>query len=323
MTSSRNTGVPWVEKHRPSNMNNIVLDEINQKILKNIITNNYFPNLLLHGPPGTGKTTTVINLVKEYQKQNDELNKGLMIHLNASDDRGIDTIRSQISQFVGTQGLFSKGIKFVILDEVDYMTKTAQQALRCLLNSHNGNVRFCLICNYISRIDESLQNDFIRLRFNQLPEEKIVKFLSDISKIEKLNITREKIISIQQLYRSDIRSMINCLQTQQNVADVMQIVTKNIWINLYSSFTQGNKIHVIKQIIMDIAENYKINYNTIIKLFLNFLVRYHSEILSEQFLIMVENLMHMKEGNPEYNVNYLIYYMKELVEVHNNHSAVQ
>ncbi len=259
MTSSRNTGVPWVEKHRPSNMNNIVLDEINQKILKNIITNNYFPNLLLHGPPGTGKTTTVINLVKEYQKQNDELNKGLMIHLNASDDRGIDTIRSQISQFVGTQGLFSKGIKFVILDEVDYMTKTAQQALRCLLNSHNGNVRFCLICNYISRIDESLQNDFIRLRFNQLPEEKIVKFLSDISKIEKLNITREKIISIQQLYRSDIRSMINCLQTQQNVTDVMQIVTKNIWINLYSSFTQGSKIHVIKQIIMDIAENYKIN----------------------------------------------------------------
>ena len=323
MASSRNIGVPWVEKHRPSSMNNIVLDEINQKILKNIIDNNYFPNLLLHGPPGTGKTTTVINLVKEYQKQNNELNKGLMIHLNASDDRGIDTIRSQISQFVGTQGLFSKGIKFVILDEVDYMTKTAQQALRCLLNSHNGNVRFCLICNYISRIDESLQNDFIRLRFNQLPEEKIVKFLSDISKIEKLNIPREKIISIQQLYRSDIRSMINCLQTQQNIVDIMPIVTRNIWTNLYSSFIQGDKMHIIKQMIMDISENYKINYNTIIKLFLNYLVRHHSEILSEQFLIMVENLMHMKEGNPEYNINYLICYMKEFVEVHNNHLTLQ
>lgn len=154
MSGSIKTGVPWVEKHRPSSMGSIVLDDINRDILTNVLKSNYFPNLLLHGPPGTGKTTTIINLVKEYQTQNDELNKGLMIHLNASDDRGIDTIRSQISQFVGTQGLFTQGLKFVILDEVDYMTKTAQQALRCLLNAHRGNVRFCLICNYISRIDE-------------------------------------------------------------------------------------------------------------------------------------------------------------------------
>jgi len=322
MNISINTGVPWVEKHRPLSMNNIVLDEINQKILRNIITNNYFPNLLFHGPPGTGKTTTIINLVKEYQRQNNELNKGLMIHLNASDDRGIDTIRSQISQFVGTQGLFSKGIKFVILDEVDYMTKTAQQALRCLLNSHNGNVRFCLICNYISRIDESLQNDFIRLRFNQLPEEKIIIFLTDITKLEKLNITRETIISIQELYRSDIRSMINCLQTQQNIVDVTSIVTKSVWINLYSAFAQGNDMLHIKQLIMEISENYKINYNTIIKHFLNYIVRHNTEILSERFLMMVENLMHMKEGKPEYNINYLICYMKEIVEVHNTHSTV-
>ena len=66
-------------------------------------------------------------------------------------------------------------MKFVILDEVDYMTKNAQQALKYLLQSYNSNVRFCLICNYISRIDESLQNEFMRLRFNQLPEREIVR----------------------------------------------------------------------------------------------------------------------------------------------------
>ena len=323
MSNIRNTGVPWVEKHRPSDISSIVLDEINQRILDNIIATNYFPNLLLHGPPGTGKTTTIINMVREYQRQNDELNKGLMIHLNASDDRGIDTIRSQISQFVGTQGLFSKGIKFVILDEVDYMTKTAQQALRCLLNSHNGNVRFCLICNYISRIDESLQNDFIRLRFNQLPEEKIISFLTEISRKEGLDISNKKIVSIQQLYKSDIRSMINCLQTQQNTSTEVLIITKDVWDQLFNSFVDDKDIDDIKKTITYIAENYKINYNSIIKQFLNYIVRRRKDIVTESFLKMVENLMHMKEGNSDYNINYLICCLKELVEVHNNHSSEQ
>jgi replication factor C subunit 3/5 len=85
-----------------------------------------------------------------------------MIHLNASDERGIDIIRNQINSFVNSKSLFNNGMKFVILDEVDYMTKNAQMALRYLLQGYNSNVRFCLICNYISRIDEALQNEFVR-----------------------------------------------------------------------------------------------------------------------------------------------------------------
>ena len=151
--------IPWVEKYRPSSLDNVVLDEVNRTLLDNILKTNYFPNLLLYGPPGTGKTTTIINLVKQYQLSNNNTNQGLMIHLNASDDRGVDTIRNQICSFVSSKGLFSNGMKFIILDEVDYMTKNAQLALRCLLNSEcSENVRYCLICNYSSRIDESLQN---------------------------------------------------------------------------------------------------------------------------------------------------------------------
>ena len=101
-----------------------------------------------------------------------------MIHLNASDERGIDTIRNQISQFVHSKALFSDGLKIVILDEVDY-SKNAQQALKYFTN-FRPNVRFCLICNYISRIDDSLQNELLHLRFNQLPKEKIVQFLLTI-----------------------------------------------------------------------------------------------------------------------------------------------
>ena len=76
-------------------------------------------------------------------------------------------------------------MKFVILDEVDYMTKNAQQALKYLLQDYSNSVRFCLICNYISRIDEGLQNEFLRLRFNQLPEENIICLLKNIAKVEK------------------------------------------------------------------------------------------------------------------------------------------
>lgn len=202
-----NSFTPWVEKYRPSTFNDIVLDPLNKKILENIIKNEHFPNLLFYGPPGTGKTTSVINLIKAYQSTND--NKNLMIHLNASDERGIDIIRNQINTFVNSKSLFNDGMKFVILDEVDYMTKNAQIALRYLLQSYKTNVRFCLICNYISRIDEALQNEFVRLRFNQLPENEIIKFLNIINENENLQYTLDTIYLIQKLFKSDIRSMIN------------------------------------------------------------------------------------------------------------------
>ncbi len=81
-------GIPYVEKYRPVKFEDIVLDPINKKILKNIIETAYFPNLLFYGPPGTGKTTTIINLVNSYQERLNQKNKELMIHLNASDERG-------------------------------------------------------------------------------------------------------------------------------------------------------------------------------------------------------------------------------------------
>jgi len=122
-------GVPLVEFYRPTNFENIVLDPLNRQILQNIIGTGYFPNLLFYGPPGTGKTTTIINLINAYQEKLNIKNKDLIIHLNASDERGIDIIRNQINSFVNSKPLFHSGMKFVILDEVDYMTKNAQQSI--------------------------------------------------------------------------------------------------------------------------------------------------------------------------------------------------
>jgi replication factor C subunit 3/5 len=208
--------IPWVEKYRPTHFDNIVLDSINKNILKNIIDTDHFPNLIFYGPPGTGKTTTIINLVNEYQKRwcGEKINE-CVIHLNASDERGIDVIRNQIQQFVSSSGLFKKGMKFVVLDEVDSMTKTAQQALRFLIQetAFTSNVRYCLICNYISRIDSSLQDVLITLRFNDLPKPDILLFLKNILKNERIeDVDDSDITHIIDLYKSDIRSMINYIQ---------------------------------------------------------------------------------------------------------------
>ena len=210
---------PWVEKYRPSTFQSIVLEKINQQLFQNMIDKMYIPNLLFYGPPGTGKTTTILNLIKLYQEKEGQDNPSLIIHLNASDERGIDTIRSQIYSFVHSNALFVKGTKFVILDEVDSMTKSAQQALGYLLHKHIP-VRFCLICNYISKIDETLQTLFIKIKFNSLPIPDILSFLQTIVEKEKLSYTPLQLQGIQRMYGNDIRSMVNYLQMNQYKPDI-------------------------------------------------------------------------------------------------------
>ena len=297
--------IPWVEKYRPTIFDNIVLDPINKIILQNIIDTSYFPNLLLYGPPGTGKTTTITNLVNTYQEKHNQTNSGLMIHLNASDERGIDIIRNQINQFVNSKTLFNKGMKFVILDEVDYMTKNAQQALRYLLQNYSSSVRFCLICNYISRIDEGLQNEFIRLRFNQLPEQKIIHFLKNIAENEKLQITDKSIHLIQQLYDSDIRSMINFLQSNQNITDSdFYIIHDSIWEILYNKIVNNESLAKLNLFIHTIMMNYNIDKTNIIKDYLNYIIRNKPQLITKEFLLFIENIMHSQDCKNSYYVNY-------------------
>ena len=307
------SGIPFVELYRPKLFNDIVLDPLNKQILKNIIETSYFPNLLFYGPPGTGKTTTIINLINAYQEKVGIKNKDLVIHLNASDERGIDIIRNQISFFVNSKPLFHGGMKFVILDEVDYMTKNAQQALRYLLQNYSNTARFCLICNYISKIDEGLQNEFLRLRFNQLPSEDINSFLKNIAKSEKLNINEKSIECIQQLYKSDIRSMINFMQSNQynfklNDANFnnnlnFNIIDNNIW-ELLTSKLKKEKLEDLNSYVNSVSIKYNIDKKNIIKDYLNYIIRNKSNLITHQFLNFVENLMHSQESNNQTFVNY-------------------
>ena len=302
--------IPFVEKYRPEKFDEIVLDPINKELMNNILNTGHFPNLLFYGPPGSGKTTSISNLINAYQlKWNKKQIRELIIHLNASDDRGIDIIRSQINQFVNSNSLFNSGMKFVILDEVDYCTKNAQQALRYLLQSYTNNVRFCLICNYISRVDENLQNEFLHLRFNQLPENDIVEFLYKISKCENLNIEKKSLQSIQKLYKSDIRSMINFIQSNQNNIQNLQlnIIDEYVWNELYEKIqNKKNTIEMLFAFIMNTSVLYNIDSKNIIKSFLNYIIRYKQEIVNESFLRFVENLLHYPECKNTIYVNYTL-----------------
>jgi len=312
-----NSSIPWVEKYRPDIFDNIVLDHLNKKILNNIITTNRFPNLLLYGPPGTGKTTTIINLINKYQEKNNEVHKGLIIHLNASDERGIDIIRNQIRQFVDSDTLFVKGVKFVILDEVDYMTKHAQQSLKYLLQYSNNNVRFCLICNYISRIDESLQSEFMRLRFNQLPEEDILHFLRKICINENLIIDDEKLTFIKNLYKSDIRSMINYMQSNKNSLSNIKILNKSIWLRLTQMLhIKNNYINVIKHF-EEIREAYNIDIKNIIKYYLNYIIIEQPEYINKQFIEFIISIMHVKHINENYFTPYTALTLNKVMALNN------
>ena len=299
MTDNR----PWVEKYRPTRFEDIVLDPLNRKLLKNIVTQNKFPNLLFYGPPGTGKTTTIINLINKYQEKYDQKNKGLKIHLNASDDRGIDVIRNQINQFVNTKTLFGNGLKFVILDEVDYMTKNAQQALRYLIQQYNKNIRFVLICNYISKIDSALQNEFIRLRFCQLPKKDTYNFLNTIIEKEGLNITSKQINIIQKKFKSDIRSMINYIQSNHtNLNFNTDILSKKFLEKTLNNIKKkGNS-----QEILEIC----IKNNIEIKDFINELVLYiineKVELLNKNFINSIQIIIHSEKVNDLYLLNYLV-----------------
>ena len=306
-------GVPLVEFYRPTNFEDIVLDPLNKKILKNIIETSYFPNLLFYGPPGTGKTTTIINLINAYQDKLNNRNKDLIIHLNASDERGIDIIRNQINFFVNSKPLFNSGMKFVILDEVDYMTKNAQQALRYLLQNYTSGVRFCLICNYISKIDEGLQNEFMRLRFNQLPKHDIISFLKNISNNENLNLSEKTLNGIQELFNSDIRSMINFIQSNQEIREEnnidFNIIDKDVWEKLLLKLKSREKIETTFDFIHNISINYNIDKKNIMKHFLNYIIRNYPNYLNKNLLNFIENLTHSQNQN---NSLYIYYSLTKL-----------
>lgn len=137
----------------------------------------------------------------------------MTLELNASDARGIDVVRNEIKDFAGTKQLFNKGIKLIILDEADAMTADAQFALRRIIEKYTKNARFCLICNYVSKIIPALQSRCTRFRFAPLSRDQIEGRLVHVANAENCNITQDGIDAILRLSGGDMRRVLNLLQS--------------------------------------------------------------------------------------------------------------
>ena len=202
--------LPWVEKYRPSDLKNVLSQPHVTNTLEKFIQDDRLPHMIFYGPAGTGKTSSIVSCAKEIYGEDYDM---MVLELNASDDRGINTVREQVKDFSSNSQFFCKGIMLVILDEADAMTYDAQFALRRIIENYSNNVRFCLICNYISKIIPPVQSRCVLFRFYPLQSKIIQDKLTCICKKEKIRSNKIGIQTITNLCNGDLRVGINLLQS--------------------------------------------------------------------------------------------------------------
>lgn len=201
--------LPWVEKYRPSGLDELLSHGEIISTVGKLIDSGQLPHLLFYGPPGTGKTSTILAVAR---KLNGPRFQSMVLELNASDDRGIDVVRDQIRDFASSRQLFSGGIKLIILDEADAMTRTAQFALRRVIEKYTKNARFCILANYVNKIIPALQSRCTKFRFGPLGAEQVKGRLEMIVEKEGVNITPDGLEAIMRLAAGDMRKSLNVLQ---------------------------------------------------------------------------------------------------------------
>jgi len=236
--------IPWIEKYRPNTIEEIVGNTQVITILDNMVQKNSLPHIILFGSSGTGKTSTVLAFAKKIYGK---LYKHMILELNGSDDRGINVVREQIKEFCSTNNnlykMFSKKniYKLVILDEVDSMTLDGQFALRRIIENYTEHTRFCLICNYITKITPALRSRCLAFRFEPLSTDFIMDKLYDIMDKEKIELDDKVIDKLIVKSNGDLRKSINILQCLSTFSKI----SKNNDITLIFNMIDEKDIDII------------------------------------------------------------------------------
>ncbi|CAH1233899.1 RFC5 [Branchiostoma lanceolatum] len=229
--------LPWVEKYRPKEMTELISHQDIISTIQRFLDEDRLPHLLFYGPPGTGKTSTILACARRLYADR-EFNS-MVLELNASDDRGIGIVRGPVLQFASTRTIFKRGFKLVILDEADAMTGDAQNALRRVMEKFTENTRFCLICNYLSKIIPAIQSRCTRFR---------------------VDVTDDGKKAILQLANGDMRRVLNILQSTSMAHDVVDED------NVYLVTGQPLRSDIANIVNWMLNENFTTAYNNIFQL---------------------------------------------------------
>ncbi|KAK1442667.1 DNA polymerase III gamma-tau like subunit [Babesia gibsoni] len=252
-------GVPWVEKYRPESFEEIISHEDIMCTLMAFAEKGQLPHLLFHGPPGTGKTSTIMAISKYLYGSH---KNSYVMELNASDERGIDTVREHMKTFAETTNSFSTAavgsesgprtnLKLIILDEADQMTTAAQNSLRRVMEIYSNNVRFCLICNFMNRIIAPIQSRCTGFRFPPLKMELVKRRTAEIARMEGMELSDCALDTLARVGQGDMRRVLNCLQvTAMSLADAPSKVIDSDVILTVASLPKPSEIDDLLQTMM-------------------------------------------------------------------------
>jgi len=203
--------VPWIEKYRPETFQEIVGNQETVSRLGVFAKDGNVPNIIIAGPPGVGKTTTILCLARLLLGENF---KEAVLELNASNDRGIDVVRNRIKMFAQQKVTLPKGKhKIIILDEADSMTEAAQQALRRTMELFSSTTRFALACNSSEKIIEPIQSRCAMLRYSKLSDAQVLAKVLEVCKKENVDHSDDGLEAIVFTAQGDMRQALNNLQS--------------------------------------------------------------------------------------------------------------
>lgn len=204
---------------RPKNVDEIAHQEHVVATLKTSIASGQLPHLLFYGPPGTGKTSTIVAVARQLFGPDFRKN-GRFLELNASDDRGIKVVREKVKGFAQGAIASTSGMppfKIIVLDEADSMTGDAQSALRRMMENYSKVTRFCLICNYVSRIIEPVASRCAKFRFAPLEKESMATRIRFICQEEQLQAADDVVDALLDCAAGDMRKAVNFLQSAKQL----------------------------------------------------------------------------------------------------------
>ena len=279
--------LPWIEKYRPTNIDDIIGQSEIINCLKKLIENESLPHFLFYGNPGTGKTSTILALSKIIYANKFNF---MVLKLDASDDRGINTVRDQIKGFAERENMFNSGVKLIILDEADSMTYDAQFALRRIIEKYSDTTRFCLICNFENKIIPAIKSRCANFRFNSINKDNYVNYLEKICEKEKIKYDNSGLETVYYLSNGDLRKGINLLQSiSMNISKKNKILDEKLCYKI-AGYPSKKDINKIITVLVNKNINFKDSLDKIEKYFDNINVSVFINLIFREIFLNHRNI---------------------------------